>query len=154
MSAIQARKGRDIVEPGPCMTALRTLPFVLALALAAPTARAAVAGGTLPDGTYHCEVYLLGDFLSLGDIAIKGSVYSGPSFGLPRTAMPAYNYQIDPNGEIAWLGPVGGFTQGGNAIALTQVTAGGPANASFDIIMRQASGEHTAATCTIKPPAQ
>ena len=106
------------------MTTLRTLPFVLALALAAPSARAAVVGGTLPDGTYHCEVYLLGDFLSLGDIAIKGSVYSGPSFGVPRTAMPAYNYQIDPNGEIAWLGPVGGFTQGGNAIALTQVTAG------------------------------
>ena len=56
-------------------------------------ARADFADGRLPDGTYHCEVYLLGMFLSLGDITIKGNVYSGPvTFG---AVQQGYNYQMD-----------------------------------------------------------
>ncbi len=108
----------------------------------------ATAAQQLPDGIYHCEVYLLGQFLSLGDIAIKGSVYTGPAyFPIPQQG---YNYQIEQNGEISWLGPLGGFTSGGNSISLTQVTSLDPASASFDIIMRQPQGSFTASTCTIK----
>ena len=109
-------------------------------------ARAGIAEGTLPDGSYRCEVYLLGAFLTLGDIHIKGNVYSGPAyFG---AGGQGYNYQISPNGEITWLGPLGGFTSGGNSVSLTQITADGEKNASFDIIMRQADGAFTASTCT------
>lgn len=111
--------------------------------------RAGTAGGKLPDGSYHCEAYLLGLFLDLGTITIKGNVYSGPSYG--GRAAQGYNYQIDPNGELAWLGPLGGFTSGGNGISLTQVTADGNEDASFDIVMRQADGAFTAATCSIRP---
>lgn len=120
------------------------------LLLAQPAdGRAATAGGTLPDGSYHCEAYLLGLFLDLGTITIKGNVYSGPNYG--GRAAQGYNYQVDPNGELAWLGPLGGFTSGGNRISLTQVTAAGNENASFDIVMRQADGAFTAATCSIRP---
>lgn len=126
---------------------IRTL---LALAIAATTAagpaNAGIAEGTLPDGSYRCEVYLLGAFLTLGDIHIKGSVYSGPSyFG---AGGQGYNYQVSPNGEVTWLGPLGGFTSGGNSVSLTQITADTEPNASFDIIMRQADGAFTASTCT------
>jgi hypothetical protein len=101
----------------------------------------------LPDGIYHCEVYLLGQFLSLGDITIRGNVYSGPAyFPIPQQG---YNYQIERNGEISWLGPLGGFTAGGNSVSLTQVTSLDPSSASFDIIMRQPLGSFTASTCTI-----
>ena len=130
----------------------RCLIFVLALAIAGTSsggARAAIADGTLPDGSYHCEVYLLGAFLNLGDIQIKGRVYSGPTYG-PVTQ--GYNYEMDSNGEISWLGPVGGFTAGGNSISVTQVTTDGPADASFDIVMRQPDGAFSAATCTIRKP--
>lgn len=105
----------------------------------------AAAAQQLPDGIYHCEVYLLGQFLSLGDITIRGNVYSGPAyFPIPQQG---YNYQIEQNGEISWLGPLGGFTAGGNSVSLTQVTSLDPA--SFDIIMRQPHGSFTASTCTI-----
>ena len=78
--------------------------FSIVLMLAATgTARADFTDGKLPDGTYHCEVYLLGMFLSLGDITIKGNVYSGPvTFG---TAQQGYNYQMDANGVVTWLAP-------------------------------------------------
>jgi len=119
----------------------------LALLLAgASGARADFTDGKLPDGTYHCEVYLLGVFLNLGDIAIKGNVYSGPvTFG---SAPQAYNYQMDANGEISWLGPLGGYTSGGNSISMTQATLDGPGSPSFDIIMKQPDGAFTASTCT------
>lgn len=113
--------------------------------------RAGIAEGTLPDGPYHCEAYLLGLFLDLGTITIKDKVYSGPTYG--GRAAQGYNYQIDRNGELAWLGPLGGFTSGGNSISLTQVTADGDKDASFDIVMRQPDGAFTAATCTIRPAA-
>jgi hypothetical protein len=132
------------------MKRLRLLAAGLAMTLAAapPSTFAGIADGKLPDGSYHCEVYLLGLFLSLGDITIKGNVYSGPSYaGNPPQG---YNYQLNPNGEIAWLGPLGGFTSGGNSVSLTQVTADGPDDASFDIIMRQPDGAFTASTCTIR----
>ncbi len=107
----------------------------------------AAAAQQVPDGIYHCEVYLLGQFLSLGDITIRGNVYSGPAyFPIPQQG---YNYQIEQNGEISWLGPLGGFTAGGNSVSLTQVTSLDPASASFDIIMRQPHGSFTASTCTI-----
>jgi hypothetical protein len=129
----------------------RWLPFLLGIVLPVATAgdaRAGIADGKLPDGTYRCEVYLLGMFLSLGDITIKGNVYSGPvTFG---ETPQGYNYQLSPNGEITWLGPLGGFTAGGNSVSLTQVTADGEADASFDIIMRQPDGAFTASTCTIR----
>lgn len=124
--------------------------FVLASALLAVTlcAPAWSAEGKLPDGSYHCEVYMLGMFLHLGDIHIRGNVYSGPSlFG---DGGQSYNYQINPNGEITWLGPLGGYTAGGNSISLTQVTADGARDASFDIVMRQPDGAFTASTCTIR----
>lgn len=105
----------------------------------------AAAAQQLPDGIYHCEVYLLGQFLSLGDITIRGNVYSGPAYF--RIPQQGYNYQIEQNGEISWLGPLGGFTAGGNSVSLTQVTSLDPA--SFDIIMRQPHGSFTASTCTI-----
>lgn len=111
------------------------------------SAGAGIADGRLPDGSYHCEAYLLGLFVDLGTITIKGNVYSGPVYG--GRAGQGYNYQIDPNGELAWLGPVGGFTTGGNSISLTQVTSDGQKDASFDIIMRQPDKAFTAATCTI-----
>ncbi|TJW41637.1 MAG: hypothetical protein E5W83_25200, partial [Mesorhizobium sp.] len=63
------------------------------------------------------------------------------------TAQQAYNYQMDANGVISWLGPLGGYTAGGNTISLTQATLEG-AEASFDIIMRQPDGAFTASTCT------
>jgi len=119
--------------------------FSIVLMLAATgTARADFTDGKLPDGTYHCEVYLLGMFLSLGDITIKGNVYSGPvTFG---TAQQGYNYQMDANGVVTWLGPLGGYTAGGNSLSLTQATLDG--TPSFDIIMRQQDGAFTASTCT------
>lgn len=121
---------------------------LLAISIAAGGAKASVADGKLPDGSYHCEVYLLGLFLNLGDIVIKGTVYSEPSvFGSPRQA---YNYQMSPTGEITWLGPLGGYTSGGNSISVTQVTADGDRDASFDIVMRQPDGAFTASTCTIR----
>lgn len=132
------------------MTRCRTFVFFLAAAgLAVSGARAAIADGTLPDGSYRCEVYLLGAFLNLGDIKIKGRVYSGPTYG---PVMQGYNYEMDNNGEISWLGPLGGFTSGGNGISVTQVTADEPGDASFDIVMRQPDGAFSAATCTIRKP--
>lgn len=130
----------------------RYLTFVLSLCAAGLStggARAAIADGTLPDGSYRCEVYLLGTFVNLGDINIKGRVYSGPTYG---AKMQGYNYEMDNNGEISWLGPVGGFTSGGNSISVTQVTTDGPTDASFDIVMRQPDGAFSAATCTIRMP--
>lgn len=121
----------------------------MAAALAAGGARAAIADGTLPEGSYRCEVYLLGAFVYLGDIKVRGRVYSGPTYG---PVMQGYNYEMDSNGEVSWLGPVGGFTSGGNGISLTQVTADDPADASFDIVMRQPDGAFSAATCTIRQP--
>ena len=129
------------------MKRLRLLAAGLAMMLAPHTAFAAIADGKLPDGAYHCEVYLLGLFLNLGDITIKGNVYSGPSY--LASSQQGYNYEMNPNGEIAWLGPLGGFTAGGNSVSLTQVTADGPKDASFDIVMRQPDGAFTASTCTI-----
>ena len=67
------------------------IPLSLAAALVAGSARAGIADGTLPDGGYRCEVYLLGAFLYLGDITIKGRVYSGPTYG---PAMQEYNYGL------------------------------------------------------------
>ncbi|MDX8464543.1 hypothetical protein RFM26_02440 [Mesorhizobium sp. VK23B] len=122
------------------------LSFLLLMS-AAGSARADFAEGKLPDGAYHCEVYLLGLFLNLGDITIKGNVYSGPvTFGTSGT----YNYQMDANGEISWLGPLGGYTSGGNSISLTQATLDDPNAPSFDIIMKQQDGAFTASTCTRK----
>lgn len=124
------------------------LGMILA-AMSDGSASARIADGKMPDGRYGCEVYMLGMFLELGDIEIKGNRYSGPLlFG---SVQQAYDYQVNANGEISWLGPVGGFTAGGNSIDLTQATADGDTNASFDIIMRQADGNATAATCTIHP---
>jgi len=85
---------------------------ILLLVSVASGARADFSDGRLPDGTYHCEVYLLGTFLSLGDITIKGNVYSGPVYtglGTFGTAQQGYNYQMDANGVISWLGPLGGY---------------------------------------------
>jgi len=155
-SAMAARKTSAIGVPD----AHRTRPTrgrrarivgaaILSLLAQSAGSSAAIADGRLPDGSYRCEAYLLGLFLDLGTITIKGNVYSGPAYG-NRTGQ-GYNYQIDPNGELAWLGPLGGFTSGGNSISLTQVTADGEKDASFDIIMRQTDGAFTAATCTINP---
>ena len=125
---------------------IRFVLSVLLLAGSAGSARADFADGKMPDGTYHCEVYLLGAFFNLGDITIKGDLYSGPvTFG---TAPQAYNYQMNPNGEITWLGPLGGYTSGGNSISMTQATLDDPAGPSFDIIMKQQDGAFTASTCT------
>ncbi|TPM05713.1 MULTISPECIES: hypothetical protein [unclassified Mesorhizobium] len=119
---------------------------LLFLAAATGTARADFSDGKMPDGIYHCEVYLLGMFLNLGDITIKGDVYTGPvTFG---TAQQGYNYQMDANGVISWLGPLGGYTAGGNSLSLTQATLDGQGPPSFDIIMRQPDGAFTASTCT------
>lgn len=126
--------------------ALRIILSFLLLSSAAGGARADFADGRLPDGVYHCEVYLLGMFLNLGDITIKGNLYSGPViFGrMPQ----AYNYQMDANGEISWLGPLGGYTSGGNSLSITQATLDDPNAPSFDIIMKQQDGAFTASTCT------
>ncbi|MGX5828347.1 hypothetical protein [Mesorhizobium sp. 43Arga] len=116
------------------------------LVVATGAARADFSDGKMPDGTYHCEVYLLGMFLDLGDITIKGNVYTGPiTFG---TAQQAYNYQMDANGVISWLGPLGGYTAGGNSLSMTQATLDGQNAPSFDIIMKQPDGAFTASTCT------
>jgi hypothetical protein len=123
--------------------------LLLALPLLATltgNARASMADGKLPDGIYHCEVYMLGMFLGLGDITIKGNAYSGPA--LFDKAQQSYNYQMNPTGEIAWLGPLGGYTSGGNSISLTQATVDSEKAASFDIVMRQPDGAFTASTCT------
>jgi hypothetical protein len=119
---------------------------ILLLVSVASGARADFSDGRLPDGTYHCEVYLLGTFLGLGDITIKGNVYSGPvTFG---AAPQGYNYQMDADGVVTWLGPLGGYTSGGNSISLTQATLDGQTTPSFDIIMKQPDGAFTASTCT------
>ncbi|AZO47293.1 MAG: hypothetical protein EOS58_05965 [Mesorhizobium sp.] len=119
---------------------------ILLLLAATGAARADFTDGKMPDGIYHCEVYLLGAFLNLGDITIKGNVYSGPvTFG---TAPQGYNYQMNANGEINWLGPLGGYTSGGNSVSMTQATLDGPDSPSFDIIMKQPDGAFTASTCT------
>ena len=124
----------------------RILIGTVLLAAATGTARADFSDGKMPDGIYHCEVYLLGMFLDLGNITIKGNVYSGPvTFG---TAQQGYNYQMDANGVISWLGPLGGYTAGGNSLSLTQATLDGQSAPSFDIIMRQPDGAFTASTCT------
>jgi len=125
--------------------ALRTILSFLLLLSAAGGARADFSDGKLPDGVYRCEVYLLGLFINLGDITIKGNVYSGPvTFG----ASGAYNYQMNANGEISWLGPLGGYSSGGNSISMTQATLDDPGGPSFDIIMKQQDGAFTASTCT------
>lgn len=128
--------------------------FLLAAAGSARAGYSDYADGRLPDGTYHCEVYLLGHFLSLGEITIRGDVYSGPTYG--GLAAQGYNYQMNANGEITWLGPVGGFTAGGNSISLTQATLAEGRLPSFDIIMRQPDGAFTASTCTLSqlPPSR
>lgn len=126
--------------------ALRTILSFLLLLSAAGGAQADFTDGKLPDGAYHCEVYLLGLFLDLGAITIKGNLYSGPvTFG---AAPQAYDYQMNPNGEITWLGPLGGYTSGGNSISMTQATLDDPSGPSFDIIMKQQDGAFTASTCT------
>lgn len=126
--------------------ALRLILSFLLLISAVAGARADFADGKLPDGTYHCEVYLLGLFINLGDITIKGNLYSGPvTFG---SAPQAYNYQMDANGEVTWLGPLGGYTSGGNSLSMTQATLDDPDKPSFDIIMKQQDGAFTASTCT------
>ena len=131
------------------MPVRRTLLAAALLAAAsAGHARAAVADGRLPDGAYHCEVYMLGMFLNLGDIVIRGSTYSMP--GLFGGGQQNYHYQLSQDGEITWLRPLGGYTSGGNSVSLTQVTADGDKDASFDIIMRQPDGAFTASTCTIR----
>ncbi|MEP6564900.1 MAG: hypothetical protein ABJB10_07145 [Mesorhizobium sp.] len=129
------------------MTSRISAIFSIVLLLAATgAARADFIDGRLPDGTYHCEVYLLGMFINLGDITIKGNVYSGPvTFG---TAPQGYNYQMDANGVVTWLGPLGGYTAGGNSLSLTQATLDDQTSPSFDIIMRQSDGAFTASTCT------
>lgn len=125
--------------------ALRTILIFLLLLSAVGGARADFSDGRLPDGIYRCEVYLLGQFIILGDITIKGNVYSGPvTFGTSG----AYNYQMNANGEISWLGPVGGYSSGGNSISMTQATLDDPSGPSFDIIMKQQDGAFTASTCT------
>ena len=125
--------------------AYRFILSFLILVSAAGGSHADFADGKLPDGTYHCEVYLLGLFINLGDITIKGNVYSGPvTFGTSGT----YNYQMDANGEISWLGPLGGYTSGGNSLSMTQATLDGQSAPSFDIIMKQPDGAFTASTCT------
>ncbi|WP_315920122.1 hypothetical protein [Mesorhizobium sp. SP-1A] len=121
----------------------------LILSVTGPAA-ANIANGKLPDGSYRCEVYLLGTFMTVGDIRIRGAVYSGPAFFGAAQAQQGYNYQINPNGEIAWLGPLGGFTSGGNSVVLTQITDDRDRTASFDIVMRQRDGAFTAFTCTIR----
>ena len=124
---------------------------ILLLAAATGTARADFSDGKMPDGIYHCEVYLLGMFLNLGDITIRGNVYSGPAYtglGTFGTAQQGYNYQMDANGVISWLGPLGGYTAGGNSLSLTQATLDGQSTPSFDIIMKQPDGAFTASTCT------
>lgn len=119
---------------------------IVLLSTATGAARADFNDGKMPDGTYHCEVYLLGMFLNLGDITIKGNVYTGPvTFG---AAQQGYNYQMDANGVISWLGPLGGYTAGGNSLSLTQATLDGQSPPSFDIIMKQPDGAFTASTCT------
>ena len=119
---------------------------ILLLIATTTSAQADFTEGKMPDGIYHCEVYLLGMFLNLGDITIKGSVYSGPvTFG---PLQQGYNYQMDANGVINWLGPLGGYTTGGNSISLTQATLDGTSAPSFDIIMKQPDGAFTASTCT------
>jgi hypothetical protein len=55
---------------------------------------------------------------------------------------------MNPNGEITWLGPLGGYTSGGNSISMTQATLDDPSGPSFDIIMKQQDGAFTASTCT------
>lgn len=130
------------------MRVKRTLFSAGLMVVATATGAQAVSfGEKLPNGIYHCEAYMLGMFLNLGDITIKGNVYSGPTLfgGTQQT----YNYQLSANGDIAWLGPLGGYTAGGNSISLTQLTEEGESNASFDIIMRQSDGAFTASTCTI-----
>ncbi|HEY4191247.1 MAG TPA: hypothetical protein VGM46_01250 [Mesorhizobium sp.] len=122
------------------------LALPLLASLSGP-ATASAGGGVLPDGAYRCEVYMLGMFIYLGEIVIKGDVYSGPS--IVGGMQQGYNYQISPRGEISWLGPLGGYTAGGNSVSLTQVTADGQHDASFDIILRQPNGSFTASTCTI-----
>ena len=125
--------------------ALRTILIFLLLLSAVDGARADFSDGRLPDGVYRCEVYLLGQFINLGDITIKGNVYSGPvTFGTSG----AYNYQMNANGEISWLGPLGGYSSGGNSISMTQATLDDPSGPSFDIIMKQQDGAFTASTCT------
>ena len=125
--------------------ALRTILIFLLLLSAVGGARADFSDGRLPDGAYRCEVYLLGQFINLGDITIKGNVYSGPvTFGTSG----AYNYQMNANGEISWLGPLGGYSSGGNSISMTQATLDDPSGPSFDIIMKQQDGAFTASTCT------
>jgi hypothetical protein len=123
-----------------------SLSIVIVTMLLPSAARAEFTEGRLPDGVYHCEVYLLGTFLSLGDITIKGDVYSGPVYG--GLAAQGYNYQVDAHGEINWLGPLGGFTTGGNSVSLTQATLIEGKPPSFDIILRQPDGAFTASTCT------
>ena len=122
----------------------------LAAALSTTAAPAATFGSRLPDGVYRCEAYMLGMFLTLGEITIRGNVYSGPN--LSGEAPQGYHYQLSPDGDIAWLGPLGGYTSGGNSISLTQVTSDGDEDASFDIIMRQPDGAFSASTCTLARP--
>ena len=134
------------------MASKRLLLALPLLAAMAGDARASLADGKLPDGVYHCEVYMLGMFLGLGDITVKGRVYSGPA--LLDGMQQSYNYQMSPTGEITWLGPLGGYTSGGNSISLTQATLEGEQDASFDIVMRQPDGAFTASTCTKRDPAE
>jgi len=134
------------------MASKRLLLALPLLAAMAGDARASLADGKLPDGVYHCEVYMLGMFLGLGDVTVKGRLYSGPA--LFDRIQQSYHYQMSPTGEITWLGPLGGYTSGGNSISLTQATLDDGQEASFDIVMRQPDGAFTASTCTKRDPAE
>lgn len=142
------RVPESVIKPNISLVAGLVLAIVVAGA-ATGAARAEFSDDKLPDGRYRCEIYLLGLFLTLGDIAIKGNIYSGPD--LLGIGSPAYTYQMDANGEITWLGPLGGYTSGGNSVSLTQATLHEGQPPSFDIIMKQPDGNFTASTCTKRP---
>jgi len=132
------------------MTTSRSANFACTLLLAATVSSQARAEPvqlqrTMADGVYHCEVYALGMFIHLGDIIIKGPTYRGPAWFEPFAG--PYRYEVTPFDEINWFGPLGGFTSGGNSVDLTQVTINTDEKASFDIIMREASGSFSATTC-------
>jgi hypothetical protein len=122
-------------------TLMASTVLLTAAAQTQPSANSRV----LQDGSYRCEMYILGQFFQLGDIVIRGRTYREPS--APANG-PVYNYQMNDFGEITWLGPLGGFTSGGNSVSLSQMTTNEADNASFDIVMRDAAGAFTAATCT------
>lgn len=93
----------------------------------------------LPDGTYEC---LLDGRYGAGDMEIAGRTYRGPAFD--RNYTGSYEFELDEsNGNITFLGPVGGYTEPGfQLIGGLVVAVDATGTAGIQLQVRQDGGDN------------